>query len=252
MADRFHDPTLSAKLMNSFMLFYITGRRENHGELQLMMRKLSYFGLIVMLLGIVCVVVAEANLQNVKSIDVGDNKSPGSTWYYACNLTSGNTYWVYIESNAAWGEAFQSGAVNDSAQPVDVTITSPGGGVTSLQAFFYSISSSSPEYREGTPPAIVEVTYENVDSSSLSVNMNSPSILFSVEKSGTYNVSVLNEGWIINAPPDFFVFYEEVSPNGGTYTLLASGGGVLGIIGGVTVVVSIFRKGRARHKSTSK
>jgi hypothetical protein len=131
-------------------------------------------------------------------------------------------------------------------------ITSPGGGVTSLQAFFYSIAPSSPEYREGTPPAIVEVTYENVDSSSLSVNMNSPNILFSVEISGTYNVSVLNEGWIINSPPDFFVFYEQVSSNNGTYTLLASGGGVLGILGGVTVVVAIFRKGGARHKRTSK
>ena len=216
-----------------------------------MMRKLSYFGLIVLLLGIVCVVVAEANLQNVKSVDVGDNKIPGLAWYYACNLTSGKTYWIYIESNAAWGAPFSDGSFT-SAQPVNVTITSPGGGVTSLQAFFYSIPPSSSEYIEGTPPAIVEVTYENVDSSSLSVNANSPNILFTVEKSGTYTVSVLNEGWIINSPPDFFVFYEDVSSNIGIYTLLASGGGVLGIIGGVTVVVSIFRKGRARHKSTSK
>ena len=228
----------------------LEGHCENHGELQLM-RKLLYFGLILLLLGIACVVVAEANLQNVRSVDVGDNKIPGLAWYFACNLTSGNTYWVYIESNAAWGVPFSDGSFN-SSQPVSVTITSPGGGVTSLEAFFYGISSSSPEYREGTPPAIVGVTYENVDSSSLSVNMNSATILFSVEKSGTYNVSVLNDGWILNSPPDFFVFYEQVSSNNGTYTLLASAGGVLGIFGGVTVVVSVFRKGGAKHKRTHK
>jgi hypothetical protein len=82
--------------------------------------------------------------------------------------------------------------------------------------------------------------------------MISGTISFSVKESGLYTARVLDEGWIINEPPDFFVFYEDVSLNKGTYTLLASVGGVLGIFGGVTVVVSIFRKGGTRHKRTPK
>jgi hypothetical protein len=214
------------------------------------MRGLSYVGLALLLLGIVFVVVAEVNLQNVKSIVAPDGKSDDLVWYYACNLTSGNTYWIYIESNAAWGAAFTSGGFT-TPQPVNVTIASPGGGVTSLLAFFYSVSPSSPYYREGTPPAIVEVTYENVDSSSLSVDVNSAEIRFSVEESGMYTVRVLDEGWI-DTPPDFFVFYEDVPSASQTYTLLASGGGVLSIFGGVTVVVSVFRKKGAKRKRMRK
>jgi hypothetical protein len=214
------------------------------------MRKLTYFGLTLLLLAIVCIVIGAVNLAKVKSVDVGDNKNQPTTWYFACNLTSGNTYWVYIEANAAWGVPFNDGSFS-TAQPVDVTITSPGNGTTSLLAYFYSISTSNPDYREGTPPAIVDVVYENVDSSSLSADLTSGTISFFVEKSGTYTVRVLDEGWI-DTPPDFFVFYEQVPLNSETYTLLASAGGVLGIFGGVTVVVSIFRKGGAKHKRTRK
>jgi hypothetical protein len=213
------------------------------------MRKLSYFGLTLLLLGIVCVAVGAVNLQNVKSVDAGNNRTDVGAWYFACNLTRGNTYWVYIESNAAWGVPFDNGAFT-AAQPVNVTITSPGGAVTSLQAFFYSVSSSSQYYHQGTPPAIVDVTYDNADYSSLSVDATSGKIRFSVKESGTYIARVLDEGWVVNAPPDFFVFYQEVSSNSETYTLLASGGGVLGTFGGVTLVVSIFRKEGARHKRT--
>jgi hypothetical protein len=211
------------------------------------MRKLSYFGLILLLLGIACVAVGAVSLQNVTSVDVGNNKIQTSAWYFACNLTRGNTYWVYIESNAAWGVPFNSGDFT-SAQPVNVTITSPGGTVTSLQAFYDSVSSSSPYYRQGTPPAIVYVTYDNADYSSISVDTASGKIRFSVIESGAYTARVLDEGWVASAPPDFFVFYKEVPVNSETSVLLASGGGVLGALGGVTLVVSIFRKEGARRK----
>jgi len=215
-----------------------------------LMRKLSYFALIVLLLGIICIIVGAVNLANVKSVEVADNKNQPSEWYFAANLTRGNSYWVYIEANAVWGEPFNNGAFT-TPQPVDVTITSPGGGITSLQAYFYGLSTSNPDYREGTPPAIVEVTYENVDSSSLSVIGTSGTISFSVEESGIYTVRVLNEDWI-STPPDFFVFYKDVSSNSGTYTLLASAGGVLSVFGGITFVMSIFRKEQVKHKRTRK
>jgi hypothetical protein len=212
------------------------------------MRKLSYFGLTLLLLGIVCVMVGGANMENVKSVEAGH--SDVEVWNYACNLTSGNTYWLYIESNAAWGAAFQSGGFTD-AQPVNVTITSPGGGVTSLQAFFLGVSATSPYYRQGIPPAIVSVTYDNVDYNSLSVDTTSGKIRFAVKQSGVYNASVLDEGWI-DTPPDFFIFYKEVPSDSETYTLLTSGGGVVGTFGGVTLVVSIFRKEGVKRKRTRK
>jgi hypothetical protein len=186
-----------------FAIFKVGERHENHGEVQLM-RKLFYFGLLLLLLGMVCVAVGAVNLQNVKSVEVG--RSSVEVWSYACNLTRGNTYWVYIESNAAWGVPFNTGAFT-SPQPVNVTITSPGGGVTSLQAFFDSVSTSNPAYRQGTPPAIVYVSYENVDYSSLGVDTTSGKIRFSVGESGMYTARVLKAGWI-DTPPDFFVFYK--------------------------------------------
>jgi hypothetical protein len=91
--------------------------------------------------------------------------------------------------------------------------------------------------------------YENVDYNSLSVDLNSANIRFFVEESGTYTVRVLDEGWI-DTPPDFFIFYEDVSPNSGAYTLLASGGGVLCVLGGITVVAGIFRKEGPKRKIT--
>jgi hypothetical protein len=234
----------SAKLMNSIVPSYV-GRKVKEVTENSPMRKLTYLGVMLLLLGIVCGVVGAVNLQNVTSVNVGQSES--EVWSYALNLTSGNTYWLYIESGNAWGLAFTTAGGYTTAQPVNVTIASPSGGVTSLQAFFYSIPPTSPYYKTGTPPAIVDVIFENVDYLSLDADSSSGKIQFSVKESGLYNATVINGGWI-DTPPAFFRFYEEVASNRNSYALLASGGGVVGIIGGVTLVVSVFRKGGVRHK----
>lgn len=219
---------------------------EGEGELR---GKLPYFGLALLLIGLVCVIVGQIGLRNVKDVEAG--QSDELVWYYSCNLTSGNTYRVYIESNDAWGEAFRTGALN-TPQPVNVTITSPGGGTTSLQAFFYSEPPTSPLYHEGTPATVVEVRYQNIDESGLGVASSPAEIRFMAKQNGVFTVRVLEEGLWSPEPPNFFIVYREVSQDREAYTVLASLGGVLSIIGGVTFIVSLFRRESVKHKKAGK
>jgi len=213
--------------------------------------KLSYFGLILLLIGVVCLVVGEVNLANVKQVEVGTQQY--SVWSYALNLTRGKTYRVDISGND-WGVAFASGGYT-SPQPLNVTITSPGGGITSLQAFYWSEPSGSPYYHAGTPPTIVEVTYQNVDDASLTVDSSSSEIVFTVKQSGPYTVGVPQNGgrfYTSKEPPDYIAFYEYVIANRETYSFLASGGGGAGTLGGVALIVGLFRGRGGKRKRTVK
>lgn len=213
------------------------------------MRRLSYFGLILLLIGLACVVFGALGLRNVTKINVG--QSDDQVWSYARDLTAGRTYILYIESGDAWGVPFGKGDF-DSPMPVNVTITSPSGLVTSLQAFFYGLPTDSPYYQEGTPPTTVEVRYQNVDDSSLSVDTSSVEIRFTVKKAGNYSAEVLHEGLWSDTPPNFFVFYEEFVSNREAYSLLAFGGGAAGAVGGVTFIVARFGKEGFKRKRTRK
>ena len=230
---------------------FITSRlNKSHvyeGELRLP-SKLSYLGLTLLLTGVVCLAVGEVNLRNVQTVQIG---TQDSVWSYAYNLTNGRTYGVDIASSDDWGKPFGSGQFTKE-QPVNVTITSPGGGLTTLQAFYYGLPSSSPYYKVGTPPTILYVTYQRVDDMGLTVDASSSQIRFTAKQSGSYNVSVLQQGLWSKEPPDYIMFYEEFAPNGETYTLLASGGGLLGTLGGVTFVVSLFRSRGVKRKRTRK
>ena len=214
-----------------------------------MQSKLSYFGLILLLIGVSCLVVGEVNLENVKQVEAGTPQY--LVWSYALNLTRGETYRVDISGNN-WGEVFASGGYT-SPQPLNVTITSPEGGVTSLQAFYWSEPSSSPYYHAGTPPTIVSVAYENVDDASLTVDSSSSEIVFTVKQSGPYTVRVPQNGgrfYTSKQPPDYIAFYEYVIANRETYSLLASGGGVAGALGGVALIVGLFRGRGVKRKRT--
>ncbi len=214
-----------------------------------MLSKLSYFGLILLLIGVVCLVVGEVNLGNVKQVEVGTQQY--LVWRYALNLTRGETYRVDI-SGGNWGETFARGGYT-SPQPLNVTITSPGGGITSLQAFYWSEPSGSPYYRAGTPPTIVDVTYQNVDDASLTVDSSSSEIVFTVKQGGSYTVGVpQNSGrfYTSKEPPDYIAFYEYVIANREIYSLLASGGGVAGTLGGVALIVGLFTGRGVKRKRT--
>ena len=210
--------------------------------------KLTYVGLILLLIGVVFLVVGEVNLGNVKSVEVG---LQDTVWNYAQNLTSGRTYWIDIRSSDDWGKLFGDGTFT-SAMPVNVTITSPTGSVTALQAYYLGLETTNPLYKLGTPPTVVDVVYQNVDEAAMRVEVPSSEIRFIARQSGLYNVSVIQDGFWSKYPPDQIIYYEEVAPNRDAYSILAFGGGVLGTLGGATSVASLFRNPGPKHKATRK
>lgn len=210
--------------------------------------KLTYVGLILLLIGVVFIVVGEVNLGNVKSVQVG---LQDTAWYYAQNLTSGRTYRIDIVSSDDWGVPFGSGDFT-TAEPVNVTITSPTGDITALQAFYLGLETSNPLYKLGTPPAVVDVVYQNVDDAAMRVEIPSTEIRFVARETGLYNVSVVQASLWSKQPPDEIIYYEEVAPNRDVYSILALGGGVLGTVGGATSVASLFSNRGPKHKAARK
>jgi hypothetical protein len=206
---------------------------------------LSYLGLTVLLIGVVCLAVGEVNLANVKTDTIGTGYS---VWSYACNLTRGNTYGVNIESGDDWSLPFSSGAYS-TPMPVNVSITSPENDTTLLQAFFYGEMRQG-MYNEGTPPSIVTVEYLNVDYAGLTVDYLASEIRFTPHHSGPYAVSVLQPGLWSTQPPSYILFYELVAPNSETYSLLAAGGGIMGTVGGITFIVTLFKSRGTKHRRT--
>jgi hypothetical protein len=215
-----------------------------------LLSKLAYLGLAILLIGLVCFAVGEFYLANVKTVTISTQYS---VWSSACNLTSGTTYGVDIESSQDWGTPFSNGAFT-SPQPVNVTITSPEGGVTRLQAWYLG-GQAAGYYKQGIPPTIVAVDYLNVDDAGLTADYGSSQIRFTVKQSGPYNVSILHssiDGLWSTHPPDYIMFFKLVAPNSETYSLLASSGGVVGTVGGITFIVGFFRSRNTKRRRTHK
>jgi hypothetical protein len=201
----------------------------------------------MLLIGVVCLAVGAVNLANVKTVQAGIQYS---VWSYTCNLTGGNTYGVNIESGDNWSAPWSSGAW-DTAHPVNVTITSPNGDVTALQAFYYGEATSG-LYKQGTPASIVTVQYMNVDYASLTVDYLASEIRFTVKQSGLFTVTVLQDGLWSTQPPSYILFFQLVAPNSETYSLLESLGGVVATVGGITFIVGLFRGRDQKHRKTHK
>jgi hypothetical protein len=199
---------------------------------------------MVLAIGIVCIGVGEVNLNNVKRVKIGQEYS---VWSYALNLSEGRTYGVDISATDDWSLPFGRGDFV-SPQPVNVTITSPGGGVTALRVFYYSERSTSPYYQVGIPAQIVGVTYENVDDAGLRMDTLSQQIHFTVRQSGPFNVSVVQKSVWSTEPPDYILFFEIVAQNRETYTFLATGGGIVGALGGATFIVGLFTSRKSKRK----
>jgi len=210
--------------------------------------KLSYFGLTLLLIGIVCIAVGEVNLGNVETVKIGQEHS---VWYSAWNLTERSRYGVDIQATEDWTLPFGRGDFT-SPQPVNVTITSPGGHVTSLRVLYYSEPSTSPFYQIGVPAYIAGVIYQNVDEASLAVDYSSTQIRFTVKQTGLYNVSVVQGSVWSTDPPDYILIFELVTPNRDTNSLLVTGGGIVGTLGGATFIVSLFRGRNTKSKRARK
>jgi hypothetical protein len=212
-------------------------------------RRLLYLGLALFLAGTICLAVGAVNLNNITLTPVSESLEK---WELVGNLKSGTTYVLYIESGDEWGEPFANGAFVDP-QPVNVTLTSPDGGDIRLQAFFYGLAPTSPLYREGTPPTIVSVVYQSTDSSSLDVDTSSSSrIRFTVKKNDNFTARVLEPGSWVTTPPNYMMFFEEVTLNKQAYTLLVASGGLLAVIGLVTLIFTALAKGKTRRGKTRK
>jgi hypothetical protein len=205
--------------------------------------KLSYVALVIIVIGAACLVFAEVKLSDVSVTQLA--RSDESVWYWTFNLTRGKTYRIDILAGSKWGRDYYAAQFTEP-QPVNVTITSVTGGVTSLQAFFYSILPENPYYPEGTPPTIVDVKWQNVDDTNIRAITSAMKILITIKQSGPYTVRVLVEGLWSEAPPNYFALVEVFTPNSDTYSLMAFGGGIAAMAGGVTYVASVFRKRRMK------
>ena len=210
--------------------------------------RLTYFGLALLLVGLVCVVFGAINLSNVSPKAVSPGESVG-VWNITRNLENGRTYRLEIESGDGWGTPFAKGDFTEQ-QPVNVTITSPTGGNTSLQAWFLGLETSSPYYQEGEGPTVVEVTYQNVDETGVRVETSSTRIRFTARLSGEYVAYVHQEGLWSDVPPLTMAFYEDFVENREAYVVVASAGGIAGTGGGVIFLVNAFKRETAKHKKT--
>jgi hypothetical protein len=172
-------------------------------------------------------------LKNIKLEPVA--RTEGS-WEVAGHLSKDTTYVLRIESGDEWDKVFTKGDIN-VPQPVNVTIVSPDGGLTKLQAFFFGSPSTSP-FVPQAPTAIVEVKYIFVNSGSLKVEEESTLIRFTVKQGGTYKARVIEEElkWA-TGPPLEMIFFEEFAENRDFYMFIRSVGGVLCSVG---VIVSIW------------
>jgi len=198
-------------------------------------RLLFYSGIMLLLVGLTVLIVS-ASLRNVKKVTV---KSELDSWEVSENLTVGNTYIVDIMSSTDWRTDWTDGAYTDP-QPVNVTIVSPNGNITKLQAFFLARLSESPLY-PSTFPSMVYVEYGEVDSGSIEVDESYPQIRFGVKESGNYSARIIHEinetlgvGWARGRPAEMIIYREVVE---GPSYFIAPSGGILCIVG---VVISSY------------
>ena len=185
-----------------------------------MLNKFSSFGLILLLVGAICLVVGELNLSNVNAVQV---ERMESVWSSTVNLTHGNTYGIDIQGSEDWGNFFANSTFTQP-MPVNITIMSPEGDTTHLQAYFYGLNPDSPYLT--VSPVIVDVKYQNADKAALAIDYSTPHIRFMAKQDGYYNATVQKKGMWSTEPPDYITFLEEVTPNSETYSLVAMAGGI--------------------------
>jgi hypothetical protein len=210
---------------------------------------LIFLGLTVLLVGLILLGVG-----SVRSVDLKEVTSSTKSWEVSGNLTSGPTYVMDIFSSTEWQKDYTGGGYTD-AQPIQVVITSPGGGETDLLAFFYGMQAPSGTTALATVPKIVQVDYGSVDSS-LIVDRSYPQVRFSVRSGGNYTARIIHQvsqdvpegftNWTVG-PPREMVFEEEVIENPSFYTSLIQSSGVVCLCTGAAVSVWTAKAGKGRR-----
>jgi hypothetical protein len=179
------------------------------------------------LTGLVVILIGDMGLNNIKLEAIARSEN---SWEVTGYLFNDKTYVLRIESGDEWDKMFTKGKF-DVPQPVNVTIVSPSGNLTKLQAFFFGVPSTSP-YVPQAPTTVVEVEYFFIDSNSLKVEEESTLIRFTVKKEGTYTARVIEEelNWA-RGPPLEMIFFKEFVENGDFYMFIRLFGFVIGMVG---------------------
>jgi hypothetical protein len=210
---------------------------------------LIFVGLMILLAGLVLLAFG-----SVRSTELEQLNSSINSWKVSGNLTRGNTYVFDIYGSDKWKDDWSAGGYT-TPQPVGVVITSPDGGNTSLTAYFYATAPvSGVNYTvPGSVPTFVQVTYQSVDSNSLSVDTSYLQARFTVKNGGNYTARIIPESinWT-SGPPYEMLFEEEVTENPGSFENLLEGSGLVCLFTGAAVSLLAIRarKGtRIKRKS---
>ena len=205
------------------------------------MRKVVfYFGLIILLAGLIQLGVGSTKTSALEQLTSTANK-----YEVSGNLTNGNTYVLYIIPSLAWRDAFDGGGYS-TPQAIDVVITSPDGANTTLKAYFYALipTSGGNTTVRGAIPSNVNVTYESVDFNSISVDSSYPQPRFTVKSGGIYNAAIIYQvtklypqglaNWT-TGPPANMIFEEEIVENAYSFTGTLQISGVTCLVTGAVI-----------------
>jgi hypothetical protein len=201
----------------------------------------------LLLLGGICLAVGYVFFSGARFRSLG--RSPTGLWEFTANLTARKSYRLIIYAPAEWNIPWAEVPDRDQ-MPVNMTITSPNGDVTKLEADFWGFAPQG-NYRNGATD-IVGIKYFNV-SSALDVALNLASIRFGVTISGLYTVRFLKEGVLVTyGDPGSMEFFEEVHLTIEAYNASVVSGGMLCLIGCVVSLWGVFGKGKVRHTGKRK
>jgi hypothetical protein len=191
-----------------------------------------YAGIVFLLIGLAFLIVS-SQLRNIKQVPV---ERAFDSWEISVDLKGEVTYVLDIVSSNKWRDDYTDG-LYETPQPIDAVITSPGGGETKLQVFFYARLSSSPYYKS-TFPVVVEVEYVSVDSHSLQIDEHYPRVRFTTKQRGNYTARLIEQtlNWT-EGPPKEITLYIEVFENQNSYTFFLQSGGILCLSG---VAISVY------------
>jgi len=182
-------------------------------------------GLVLLILG--------SSLQGIRQVPI---ESRSNSWEISADLEKEETYSLDIVSSEKWRDDYTGGAY-ETPQPSDLVVTSPNGGETKLQVFFYARLPSS-QYYKSTLPAVVDVEYVSVDSHSLNVDESSSHVRFTTKEGGNYTARIVEQtlNWTAG-PPEELKLYKEIIESQALSVFFLPSGGILCMAG---VVASIY------------
>jgi hypothetical protein len=200
---------------------------------RLHLRKAIFYGGIIFLIIGFAFLVGSSYLQNFNLVLV---KKTSNSLEISAILEEKKTYVLDIISSEVWRDDYTAGWY-ETAQPVEIMITSPNGNKTKLLAYFLARLPSSSVYKS-TLPTLVRVEYLSVDIQSLDVDKYYPRVRITTKQGGYYQFHIIEQtlNWT-SGPPREIQIYKEVVEIQESQALFLQCGGVLSIVG---FLISIY------------